>query len=209
MFDPFQTQRKPGRARAAHSAGLLRDTSPDAAALRPRSKRLLGAVKMLDVLTAGDEGLYGYLSARAGGTAPGSAADPFAANRGMAGPEEELPVPQTPPPPVDTEEFQALKDDLTRQCREAVRSETTLEEKVTYLAPCGLLFHRIHWIDGTGDIIRHYRPADLDTPLLRKADELLHQGFVLVEVRGSFPDAAPGTVLYAVNEAGEVKKVTV
>lgn len=207
MFDPFQTQRKPAQTKPAQVVSPLRDTSPDAALLRPRSKRLLHAVKMLDILTAGDEGLFDYLSDRANRAQSKHAFDPFATSRRTAEPEEELPVPETPPPPVDTEEFQEVKNDLCRQCQEVVQEETVFDEKVTYLAPCGLLFRRIHWLDEEGNIICHYRPADLDTPLLRKADELLHQGFVLVEVRGDFPDAKPGTVLYAVGETGAVQKV--
>lgn len=209
MFDPFQIQRKSAQVKPAKAVGPLRDTSPNAALLRPRSKRLLHAVKMLDILTAGDEGIYDYLSARAKEAGSKSAFDPFAAKKGMARPaEEDLPIPQTPPPSVDTEEFQELKDSLSVQCQEAIQEETAFEENVVYLAPCGLRFHRIHWVDDRGEIIRHYRPEDLDTPLLRMADELLYKGFVLVEVHGSFPDAEPGTVLCAVNETGAVEKVT-
>ena len=213
MFDPFQTQRKPAQAKPAQRAvGPLRDTSPDARLLRPRSKRLLRAVKMLDVLTSDDEGLYSYLSAKAGEAKPKHSFDPFAAKRGMVQPAvEEDPMDamtQTAPPPAGTQEFQKLKDNLCRQCQEIVQAETAQEDKVVYLAPCGLRFHRIHWIDDAGDIIRHYRPEDLDTPLLRMADELLFSGFILVEVHGDFPDAGPGTVLFAANEAGEVEKVT-
>lgn len=192
--------------------GPLRDTSPDARLLRPRSKRLLRAVKLLDVLTSGDDGLYAYLSARAIESKPKSSFDPFAAKRGAMQPaaaEDPIDaVTQTAPPPAGTREFQELKDGLCRQCQEIVQAETAQEDKVVYLASCGLPFHRIHWIDDTGEIIRHYRPEDLDTPLLRMADELLSSGFILVEVHGGFPDAEPGTVLYAANEAGEVEKVT-
>lgn len=209
MFDPFQIQRKSAQVKPAKAVGSLRDTSPDAALLRPRSKRLLHAVKMLDILTADDEGIYDYLSARAREAGSKPAFDPFAAKKGTARPaEEELPIPQTPPPPVDTVEFQELKDNLCEQCQEAIQEETAFEENVVYLAPCGLRFHRIHWLDDRGEIIRHYRPEDLDTPLLRMADELLYKGFVLVEVHGSFPDAEPGTILCAVNETGTVEKVT-
>lgn len=208
MFDPFQTQKKPAQARTKQMFGQLRDTSPDAARMRPRSRRLLHAVKLLDVLTAGDAGLYGYLAARAREAGARPAADPFAVNRGTARPaEEELALPQSLPP-VGTEEFQDLKDSLCRQCQEAVREETVQEEDVAYLAPCGLPFHRIHWLDDRGEIIRHYRPEDLDTLLLQMADELLYKGFVMVEVHGSFPEAGPGTALYAVDETGRVEKVT-
>lgn len=198
--------------------GPLVDTSPDALLLRPRSKKFLHAVKMLDVLTAGDEGLHACLSARAGQAKPKPAFDPFAAKRGMVQPAvEEDPIDtmvQTPPPPTGTQEFQELKEELCRQYQEIVQEEASLreallEENVTYLAPCGLFCHRIHSLDETGAIVRHYRPGDLDTPLLQKADQLLHQGFVLVEVHGSFPDAVPGSILYAVSETGEVKKVPI
>lgn len=214
MSNPFQTQRRSAVSKTAQARGPLTDTSPDARLLQPRSKKLLHAVKMLDVLTSGDEGLYDYLSAKAGEAKIKPAFDPFAAKRGMAQPAAEEDsidaMIQEPPPPADTQEFQELKEELYEQCQEIVQEESiTEEENVTLLAPCGLYNHRIHMLDDKGDILRHYRPNDLDTPLLRKADELLHQGFVLVEVRGDFPDAAPGTVLYAVSETGAVRKVTV
>lgn len=229
MFDPFQTQRgptrmqqgpaqtqqAPGRSQAGPFRGLLTDTSPDAHLLRPRSGKLLNAVKMLDKLTSGDEELYAYLSVKAEEEKPRVSIDPFAAGRGTAPPAEEDPLEEltrTPPPPVDTQEFQELKEELTERCRETIQEEVMTEEeeeeeKVTLLAPCGLFLHRIHTVDDRGEILRHYRPKDLDTPLLRKADQLLHQGYVLVEVRGDFPDAAPGSVLYAVGESGAVRKV--
>lgn len=211
MINPFQTQRPPAQARPAQAMGPLRDTSPEARLLRPRSRRLLRAIKMLDVLTSGDEGLYACLSAKAGEARP-AAFDPFAAKRGAAQPAAEADpldaLLQTPPPPVGTQEFQELKEDLCRQCQEIVQAETVQEDRVIYLASCGLRHHRIHRIDDTGRILRHYRPEDLETPLLRMADELLSRGFILVEIHGSFPDAEPGTVLYAASETGEVEKVT-
>lgn len=210
MSDPFQAQRRPAQSKPTQAMGPLRDTSSDARLLRPRSKRLLHAVKMLDVLTSGDEGLHAYLSAKAGEAKP--AFDPFAAKRGAVQPAlQEDPIDamtQTAPPPVGTQEFQELKDGLRQQCQEMIRAETVQADKVVYLAPCGLPFHRIHWIDDAGEIIRHYRLVDLNTPLLRMADELLYSGFILVEVHGGFPNAEPGTVLYAANKAGEVEKVT-
>lgn len=210
MINPFQYQRRPVQSKPARAMGPLRDTNPDALLLRPRSRRLLRAVKMLDILTSGDEALHAYLSARAGEAKP--AFDPFAAKRGAVQPAlQEDPIDamtQTPPPPAGTQEFQELKGDLRQQCREIVQAETAQADQVAYLAPCGLPFHRIHWIDDAGEIIRHYRLEDLDTPLLRMADELLCSGFILVEIHGGFPDAGPGTVLYAANEAGEVERVT-
>jgi len=210
MSDPFQAQKQFAKPKPTQAVGPLRDTSPDARLLRPRSKRLLRAVEMLDVLTSGDEELHAYLSAKAGEAKP--AFDPFAAKRRAVQPAlREDPIDamtQTAPPPVGTREFQELKDGLCQQCQEMIQAETVQEDKVVYLAPCGLPFHRIHWIDGSGEIIRHYRLSDLDTPLLRMADELLCGGYILVEVHGGFPDAEPGTVLYAANKAGEVEKVT-
>lgn len=210
MINPFQSQRRPVQSKPTQVMGLLRDTSSDAHLLRPRSKRLLCAVKMLDVLTSGDEELHTYLSAKAREVKP--AFDPFAAKRGavqLALQEDPIDAMiQTPPPPAGAQEFQELKDDLRQRCQEIIQAETAQADKVVYLAPCGLPFHRIHWIDDVGEIIRHYRLEDLDTPLLRMADELLCSGFILVEIHGGFPDAEPGTVLYAANEAGEVEKVT-
>lgn len=213
MNDPFQSQRRPVPPRPAQTMGPLRDTSPDARLLRPRSKRFLRAVELLDTLTAGDEGLYAYLSSKAGEARSGPAFDPFAAKRGMVRPDaKEDPLNamlQVTPPPADTQAFQELKDQLYRQCQEIVQAESAQQEdKVVYLALCGLPFHRIHWIDDEGNILRHYRPQDLDTPLLRMAAELLCGGYILVEIHGSFPDAAPGTVLYAARESGAVEKVT-
>lgn len=216
MTDPFQARRMPAQAGQAQAKppqamGPLRDTSPDSRLLRPRSRRLLHAVRLLDLLTSGDEGLHDYLSARAGEAKP----DPFAAQRSgtQAAPDPLDAMIRMAPPPVDTQEFQELKEDLLRQCQETVQTETIQEEavqedNVVYLASCGLRFHRIHWIDDAGRIIRHYRPEDLDTPLLLMADDLLGSGFVLVEVHGGFPEAAPGTVLYAVSGSGAVEKVT-
>ncbi len=211
MFDPFQTQKKPAQARPVQRVGALTDTSPDAARMRPRSRKFLRAVEMLDVLTSDEKRLYEYLSAKAVEAKP-AASNPFAANRSAAGVAAEKDVIdellQTPPPPLDTPEFQELKDELCQKCQEAVQEQTAFEdEEVAYLASCGLLFHCIHWLDKTGAILRHYRPRDLDTPLLQKADELLRQGFILIEVRGGFPDAGPGSVLYAVRETGAVQKV--
>lgn len=230
MTDPFQIQRMPAQAGQAQvkppqAVGPLQNASPNSRLLRPRGKRLLHAVRLLDLLTSGDESLHDYLSARAGEAKP----DPFAARRSGADPLDTMT--RTAPPPVDTQEFQALKGDLLQQCRETVQAETVhmetvqtdqakavrteivqaeavLEDNVVYLAPCGLPLHRIHWIDETGWIIRHYRLEDLDTPLLQLVDDLLGSGFVLVEVHGGFPEAVPGTVLFAVNGSGAVEKVT-
>lgn len=212
MNDPFQSQRRPAPPRPAHQAmGPLRDTSPNARLLRPRSKGFFHAVELLDALTAGDESLYASLSSQAAESKP--APDPFAAKRGTAKPDgEEDPLDvmlQTPPPPPETQAFQERKEELNRQCQEIVRAESARQEdKVVYLASCSIPLHLIHWIDEEGNVLRHYRPQDLDTPLLQMAAELLCSGYFLVEVHGSFPDASPGTVLYAARKSGAVEKVT-
>ena len=213
MNDPFQSQRRPAPPRPAHQAmGPLRDTSPDAKFVRSRSKGFLRAVELLDALTAGDESLYASLSSQAAEyTRP--APDPFATKRGAAksdGEEALLDAMlQAPPPPPETQAFQERKEELNRQCQKIIRAESARQEdKVVYLASCSIPFHLIHWIDEEGNVLRHYRPQDLDTPLLQMAAELLSGEYFLVEIHGSFPDASPGTVLYAARKSGSVEKVT-
>lgn len=68
MSDPFQTRQAAKSASASHAAPALRDTASAKSAqeepaglLRPRDPRIGRAIKLLDVLTSGDEALLAYL----------------------------------------------------------------------------------------------------------------------------------------------------
>lgn len=192
MFDPFQSQSRPKSAPASASGSFtLRDTARerfaavDAILSRPRSKRLVRAIRMMDLLTSGDRALHQYLTQTARESGSCSAA-----------PTEEGPEPdalkvllQTPPPPVDTADFQRLKAELILLCKQAIVEESARtrqelgdllgdqEEPPLVLSLCGIPGCCIHSVDlATGTIGHHYRPAELNSPLLYKADSFLHSG---------------------------------
>ncbi len=192
MFDPFQSQSKPKSATAPASGSFtLRDTARerfaavDAILSRPRSKRLVRAIRMMDLLTSGDRALHQYLTQTAQESGSCSTAPP------EEGPEPDAMevLLQAPPPPVDTVDFQKLKAELMLICRqtiveESARTRQELEdllgdraEPPVVLSLCGIPGCCIHSVDlATGTIGHHYRPAELSSPLLCKADSFLHSG---------------------------------
>lgn len=220
MFDPFQTQNKPkGAPTPAAGSFILRDTARDrfaavdAILARPRSKKLVRAIRMMDLLTSGDRALHEYLTQ--------AAQKPREAEVPSHGPTGESPEPdpveillQTPPPPVDTVDFQKLKAELMGRCRQAIMEESAKtqreirdilgdrEDPPVVLSLCGIPGCCIHSVDlATGTIGHHYRPPELNSPLLYKADSYLHSKEPPAYIEGH------KTYMLLVEENGQTQRV--
>ena len=206
MADPFQTQSK--QQSAATSRPVLRDTAEDKL-LKPRPRKMIRAIKMLDVLTAGDEQLYEYLKAQQAEAAKRveqakedmeMAETPEEAAEFAPDPMDELMAQDVPA--VNSQLFQELKDAMMARCRDEVK----LAFKVggiteTLLSKCNIPGCRIHSFSFTGYIDHHFRPFELEEAALRKADVVLN-----TREEVSYIEVRKGSLL-AVMEDGSVEPI--
>ena len=178
MADPFQTQSK--QQTAATSKPVLRDMAEDKL-LKPRPRKMVRAIKMLDVLTAGDEKLYEYLKTQQAEAAKRVeqakedmelAETPEEAAEFAPDPMDELMAQDVPA--VNTFDFEAFKNSLLQTCQSQLTGMVTsavdippivLYARCHYITPDGVCCSA-HSVDIAGfEVLEHY-PEDRFTPLI-------------------------------------------
>lgn len=208
MADQIQMQGKQQNATVSPKAILL-DRAQDKL-LKPRPKKMLRAIKMLDVLTAGDEQLYEYLKTQQAEAAKRvelakedmeMAETPEEAAEFAPDPMDELIAQDVPA--VNTFDFEAFKNALLETCQsqlaEMVEKAFDIPPMVFY-ARCGLKDFSIHSISPeSGTIFGHRRYEDM-VPLQHEAFSILCKSLDI-----EYVEVYPGQ-LCAVYKDGYVKK---
>ena len=161
MADAFQTQSK--QQTAAASKPVLRDMAEDKL-LKQRPKKMARVIKMLDVLTAGDEQLYEYLKAQQAEAAKRveqakedmeMAETPEEAAEFAPDPIDELIAQDVPA--VNTFDFEAFKNSLLQTCQDQLADlmRVNVAPERVY-ARCGVPGCCIHLIEmPSGHILEH------------------------------------------------------
>lgn len=167
--------------------------APDAQASPRRSKKLIRAVKLLDVLTTGDEALRNYLAENQAKCAQAvelaqedmaEAETPEEAEALRPDPIDELVAQPAPSQPAD---LQALRDALLAQCRETIAAELVSLAPDYLVSLCGVTGCEVHEIDRHGNILRHIpiKESNAD-PILRQCRQMLYEdtGIAYIEIHG-------------------------
>ena len=208
MESLFQSESQ--RKTVGISTPALRDLAQEEVDPGWRSKKLVRAIKMMDVLTAGDEQLKEYLKenqAQAAKRVEMAKEDMELAET----PEEaaELaPDPldeqiAQPVPEVGTDSFEDLKAALLQECQNQI-AQMKLEIKVKptmYLSQCCIDGCRIHSIDpGKGVILEHI-PAGVSA-----GDEMLSKATAALQNPNAAYVEVCGDLLRVIDNNGKVKE---
>jgi len=176
-------------AQRPRETALISDLPVDA----HRSKKLIRAVKLLDVLTTDDRALLDYLDENREACAQAvelaredmaEAETPEEAEELRPDPIDELIAQNAPSGPED---LQALRDALLAACREQISAEISalIRGPDRLIDTCGVTGCELHEISPQGCILRHIpvRESNAD-PLLRQCRELFLQdaGIAYIEI---------------------------
>lgn len=145
-------------ARTQPHSGVV--SASDAQANPRRSKKLIRAVKLLDVLTTGDQALLDYLRENQAKCAQAVEL----AREDMAEAETPEEAEELRPDPIDelvagspAMDLQTLRDMLLAQCRSNIAAEfaSLSFAPVCLIDLCGLSGCKIHEISPQGEVLRH------------------------------------------------------
>lgn len=187
--------------RQQHAAAQRRSETPlipDLPVDSRRSKKLIRAVKLLDVLTTGDRALRDYLDEERAACAQAvelaredmaEAETPEEAEELRPDPIDELVARSAPSKPED---LQALRDALLALCREQISAELSAltlgpDRLISSCSVCGC---ELHEISPQGDILRHIPISESNAdPILRQCGQLLCQDWSIayIEVQRGVP----------------------
>lgn len=173
----------------------LRDGTVSAPNAQPgprRSKKLIRAVKLLDVLTAGDQPLLDYLRENQAKCAQAVEL----AKEDMAEAETPEEAEELRPDPIDelvagapSMDLQTLRDMLLAQCRSDIAAELTAlpTPPACLISLCGVPGCEIHEISPEGEVLRHIPSSESSAdPTWMKCCRLLMQdrSIAYIEVSG-------------------------